>query len=353
MKLARPSVGTEELREIKLVLESGYCAQGWKVATFEKLVSEYLGVKHAFATSSCTTALHLSLYALGIGSGDEVLVPDFTFPATSNVVVQCGATPVLVDIELETFTIDIDDLVGKVSPRTKAIIPVHLFGLSANMGPILDIAKRHGLFVVEDAACALGATYLNRYCGTMGDAGCFSFHPRKVITTGEGGMIVTNDDDLAVMITLLRSHGRRHGTFHIPGFNYRMSDIQGAMGVVQMHKLPMLISRRRQLAQEFDGALSGIESIRLPKSPLWGNHIYQSYVVLVENRDAMIEQLAHRGIETTLGTYALHCQPMFDGMYDAEDFPNSSKAYAKSLALPLWPGLKPADLFVALEEIFR
>lgn len=350
MRLAKPSIGNEELHEIKLVLESGYCAQGLKVAEFERMVSEYLGVKYAFATSSCTTALHLVLYALGIGPGEEVLVPDFTFPATSNVVVQCGSTPVLVDIELETFTIDVEDLARKVSPRSRVVIPVHLFGLSANMGPILDIAKRHDLFVVEDAACALGAVCLDRYCGTMGIAGCFSFHPRKVITTGEGGMIVTNDDDLAEKITLLRGHGGKREnercTFHVPGFNYRMSDIQGAMGVAQMRKLPSLISRRQQLAREFDRALFGIENVHLPKNPSWGNHTYQSYVVLVENRDAMIERLACHGIESTLGTYALHRQPMFGG----GDFPNSNRAYAQSLALPFWPGLKPETLFAALGE---
>jgi len=356
MRLAKPNIGNEELREIKLVLESGYCAQGLRVAAFEKMVSEYLGIKHAFATSSCTTALHLALHSLDIGPGDEVLVPDFTFPATSNVVVQCGATPVLVDIELETFTIDVEDLARKVSPRTRAVIPVHLFGASANMGLILDIAKRHNLFVVEDAACALGTVCLDKHCGTMGIAGCFSFHARKIITTGEGGMIVTNDDDLAEKITLFRNHGGRRENgryaFHVPGFNYRMSDVQGAMGIAQMCKLPGLILGKQRLAQEFDDALSDIKGLRLPKRPAWGNHTYQSYVVLTENRDAVTEQLAFCGIEATLGTYALHRQPMSGGMYDAEDFPNSSRAYEQGLALPFWPGLKPKSLFAVLEDIY-
>src|SRR5262249_25152874 len=241
MRLAASYTDEDEISEIRGVLDSGYLTQGPKVAEFERLVAGSVGTRYAFATTSATTALHLSLVALDVGPGDEVLVPDFTFPATANVAIQQGARPVLVDIDLETFTIDVNDLAEKITPRSRAIIPVHTFGLSADMGPILELADVHGLAVVEDAACAIGATYYGKPVGGLAETGCFSFHPRKVITTGEGGMITTGDDLLAEKIQLLRNHGgvRREGrfTFEASGYNYRMSDILAAVGVAQMRKL--------------------------------------------------------------------------------------------------------------------
>ena len=209
--LALPLTDEDELDEVRQVLDSGWLTQGPKVTEFEQAVAQRLGVAHAFATSSCTTGLHLTLAALEIGPGDEVLVPDFTFPATANVVIQQGATPVLVEIQPGTYNVDPDQLARHLTPRTRAMMPVHLFGLSADMGPVLAFAREHGLAVIEDAACALGATYGDRACGAMGDAGCFCFHPRKVITTGEGGMVVTDRDDLAERLALLRSHGGVRG----------------------------------------------------------------------------------------------------------------------------------------------
>lgn len=353
IRLAWPYTDEDEINEIRGVLASGYLTQGPKVAEFEEMVRAKVGTKYAFATSSCTTALHLSLVVLGVGPGDEVLVPDFTFPATANVVVQQGATPVLVDIHLATFAIDVEDAARKVTSRTKAIMPMHPFGLSADMDPILALAEKHGLKVVEDAATAIGATYKGHFCGAMGDLGCFSFHPRKVITTGEGGMIVTDDDGLAERIKLLRSHGGvRIGhwyQYEAAGYNYRLSDVLGAIGVAQMRKLQWIIDRKRELAQQLKQRLAEIEGITCPTDPPWGGHIYQSFVILVDsdvNRDQIIADLGERGIETTLGTYALHAQPFFQRRYDysPNDLPNSYFAYRQTITLPLYAQMTKDDI---------
>ena len=346
--LARPQTDEAEIDEIRAVMQSGYLTQGPKVAEFEGLVAMRIGASHTFATTSATTALHLTLAALGIGPGDEVLVPDFTFPATANVVVQQGATPVLVDIDLATFAMHPADLARKVTPRARAVMPVHPFGLPADMDPIVEVAAAGGLAVIEDAACALGAEYRGRAAGCIGMAGCFSFHPRKSITTGEGGMIATSDDALADRIRLLRSHGgiRQGGrfVFEDAGFNYRLSDILAAVGVAQMRKLDEMLRSRRMVAALYDQALAGVAGLAIPTCPPGRTHTYQSYVVLLDtqiDRDAVIAQLASAGIETTLGTYALHAQPFFARSFGCSpgDVPNSYRAFVSSLALPLHAGI--------------
>ena len=351
--LARPQLGEPELREIEDVLASGQLTQGPAVAEFERLVAERVGTAHAVAVTSATTALHLSLAALRVGPGDEVLVPDFTFPATANVVVQQGATPVLVDIDIETFAIDPDDLAARLTPRTRAIIPVHPFGLPADMDAVTTIADGAGVPVIEDAACALGATYRGRAAGALGRAGCFSFHPRKSITTGEGGMVTTDDPAFADDLRLLRSHGgvRANGrfTFQAAGFNYRLSDILAAVGVAQMRRLDDLLAGRRRIAAWYEERLGDQERLRLPVTPEQCTHTYQSFVVLLDedvNRDSIIAGLRDEGIETTLGTYALHAQPFFASRLDLRggDRPASYRAYQGSLALPLHPGLSEGDV---------
>jgi perosamine synthetase len=353
MRLNIPFTDERELEEIAKVLATGYLTQGPKTAEFEQMVADYIGCKYAFAMSSCTTALHLSLVVLGIGPGDEVLVSDFTFPATANVVVQLGAMPVLVDINLDTFTMNAEDLRRKVTARTKALIPVDAFGCAADYDPILQVAAKYHLPVIEDAATAIGTKYYDCFCGNLSTMGCFSFHPRKVITTGEGGMITTNDAALAEKIKLLRSHGGvKVGNWYqyeAAGFNYRLSDVQGAMGVAQMEKLPGIILRKRELAQALSQRLSNIPGIRTPSEPKWGGHIYQSYVILVDenlDRDKIVETLKVRGIETTLGTYALHDQPFFQREfgYKAEQLPVSHAAFMRTITLPLYPQMSNADL---------
>ncbi len=360
--LARPQTDEAELAEIREVLASGWLTQGPKVAEFESKVAERVGVPHAVAVTSATTALHLSLAALGIGPGDEVLVPDFTFPATANVVVQQRATPILVDIDLETFAVDSVDLAAKITPQSRAVIPVHPFGLPADMDPIMELAAAHGLAVIEDAACALGAEYSGRQAGSIGLAGCFSFHPRKSITTGEGGMITTSDAAYAERIGLLRNHGgRRSGgryVFEEAGFNYRLSDILAAVGVAQMRKLDLMLEARRRVAVWYDEALddAGLEWVRRPQVPAGRRHTYQSYVVLLDpqvDRDGIIAHLAGAGIEATLGTYALHAQPFFARTFGFApgDIPNSFRAFTGTLSLPLHPGIRADEVALVVSQL--
>jgi perosamine synthetase len=360
IRLNIPYTDEHELEEIAKVLSTGFFTQGPKTAEFEKLVAEYIGSRYAFAMSSCTTALHLALVALGIGSGDEVLVADFTFPATANVVVHQGARPVLVDINLDTFTVDVEDLCSKISKKTRAIIPVHTFGCAADMNPITEAAKAYGIPIIEDAACAIGTTYYGKFCGNLSNLGCFSFHPRKVITTGEGGMIATNDDELSQRISLLRNHGGirigRWYEYEEAGFNYRLSDIQGAMGVAQMQKLPKLIERKKYLAGQLIERLSDIPGITLPSDPPWGGHIFQSFVILTDgnlNRDKIMQSLLEKQVECTLGTYALHDQPFFQREfgYRTGQLPKSHLAFTRSITLPLYPQMSENDLDIISDSL--
>jgi perosamine synthetase len=358
MRLNVPDVDEQELEQIREVLASGYLTQGPKVAEFERIVSRYIGCQFAFAMSSCTTALHLALVVLGIGPDDEVVVADYTFPATANVVVQQGAVPVFADIDTDTFTINPRDLAERITDRTRAIIVVDTFGCPADMDAIRDIADTRGIPVIEDAACAIGATYRGRQCGSLSTLGCFSFHPRKVVTTGEGGMITTSDSHLADRISLLRSHGGiRTGSWNSyeePGFNYRMSDIQGAMGISQMKKLPELLERRRYLAAQLRNLIKTFPGVHPPEEPQWGGHIYQSFVLRLEahlNRDKLVHDMRGRGIETTLGTYALHDQPFYRRRYGyrAGQLPNSHLAFQQCMTLPLYARMKGEDLALVAE----
>lgn len=351
MRLNLPMTGLPELDQVAEVLESGYLTQGPKAAEFERLVRSHVGVKHSFATSSCTTALHLSLVAWGIGPGDEVIVPDFTFPATANVVLQLGARPVLVDIDPTSFNATAASIEAGMTSRTKAIMVVHAFGQCADMGPILEMARTAGLPVLEDAACALGGSYGGRPAGSLGTVGCFSFHPRKIITTGEGGMITTDDDELAERITVLRSHGavpdELYLRFEEAGFNYRLSDINAAIGIAQMARLSELIAGRRSLASVYTELLVAIDGVQPPIQTDGVRHTYQSYVVTLDerwDRDEVIRRMRSAGIETTLGTYALHGQPYYARSFGHRlgDLPGSASAYRHSLTLPLYPQL-PVD----------
>lgn len=353
LKLNIPLTGPEEAEAAAAVLATGYLTQGPRAAEFERITAEFTGSKYAFATSSATTGLHLSLAALGVQPGDEVVVTDYSFPASANVIVQLGATPVFVDILIDDFDLDPGLLEAAVTPRTKAIMPVHAFGLVADMDPINEIAARHGIPVLEDAACALGGTYHGRQAGSIGTMGVFSYHPRKVITTGEGGMIITDDDDLAERIRILRSHGSVRGSHYMSfidaGYNYRLSDILAAIGVVQMGRLDEILSSRSALADQYAEMLPDVDGVRSPITPAGRTHTYQSYVVLLDDwidRDRIIDSMRAKEIETTIGTYGMHLQPYFRerfGIPDA-DLPASTRAHYSTLTLPLHGGLDRDDL---------
>ena len=353
MRLNIPLTGTEEAELIQEVLDSGFLTQGPKAQEFERQVSRYVGSEDAFAVSSATTGLHLALVALGVKAGDEVVIPDFSFPATANVIEEIGAKPIFVDINLNTFNINASLIEQVLTDNTRAIMPVHAFGLAADMLEINAVANKYSIPVVEDAACALSAEINGVKAGNFGTAGVFSFHPRKIITTGEGGMITTSSPELAEKISILRSHGAVRGELFMEfieaGFNYRLSDVHAAIGLAQMNKLEYIESRRQMLSSHLKSLLSEIEELTTPFTPEGYKHAYQSFVVTLNpdiDRNSVIRHLKELNIESTLGTYSMHLQPYFKSKYAHEDYeyPNATIAHNQALTLPLYPQLNEDDL---------
>lgn len=348
-------MGEEELRAVREPLETGWLTQGPKVAAFEKAFASRHKARYATAVSSCTTGLHLALTALGVGPGHEVIVPSFTWVATANAALYCGAVPVLADVDPETYNLDPGSVAEKATPRTRAVIAVHLFGLCADMDAIAQAAPK--IPVIEDAACACGATYKDRPAGTLGLAGAFSFHPRKIITTGEGGMVTTNDADLAEKINMLRNHGasvseeQRHlgpkphlmPEFNVLGYNYRMTDLQGAVGLAQLAKLDGFIRERGKWAEFYKERLSEVPWLKPPKVPDWAGHSFQSFVCVVDeekaplSRDAIMDALWEKGIATRPGTHAVHMLGLYRERYGLrpEDLPVSRRLDKSTMAIPL------------------
>ena len=371
--ITRPLIGAEEAEAVAEVLESGWLVQGERVLEFERQFALFTGARQAVAATSCTTALHLAVAALGLRPGDEVIVPAFTWISTANVVEYMGATPVFVDIEPTTFNIDVERAAAAITDRTVGIIPVHLFGLCADMARIGALAKERGLWVLEDAACGFGATIDGQHAGTFGTAGCFSFHPRKAITTGEGGMLTTRDDSVSDAARSLRDHGadrsdlERHsasdGTLlpayrHI-GFNYRMTDIQAAIGLVQLRRAEHLLATRRTQAERYDGALRAMPWLTPPHVPAGYHHGYQSYVawfgaerweandveVASARRNRFMGALQDRGIATRQGTHAAALQDYYRTRYGLapSDFPISFAADRLTISLPLFAAMTPEE----------
>lgn len=379
--ISKPYFGDEERAAIVEPLETGWVVQGPKVAEFERLFGAYTGAANSVATSSCTTALHLSLVAVGIRPGDEVILPSFTWVATANAVEMVGARPVFVDIELDTFNLDPDRVEAAITGRTRGIIPVSLFGVSAPIDPIMQLAARRDLKVIEDAACAVGSWYHGRHAGTIADVGCFSFHPRKAITTGEGGMVISADGDLAQVVRSLRDHGAsrsdltRHlgkRSYVLPefdrvGYNYRMTDIQGALGVAQMARLEAILELRTERARVYDRRLQDIEWLRPQALPDDCRHGYQSYVclyrpeapslsnleVLHERRNHLMDSLEAAGIATRPGTHAVHTLGFYRRKYgiEPEDLPNALIADRLTIALPLYAQMTEAEQEYVLEHL--
>lgn len=353
LPLAKPTFDDLEVEAVRRVLASGWVVQGPEVAAFEKTIAAMHGARHCIAVSSGTAALHLCYLALGLGPGDAVFIPSFAWPSAANMAIVVGARPVLVDVLPDTYNIDPADLRRRIQQciaqrwgRPRAVVPVHEFGLAADLNAVLDVAGEFDLQVIEDAACALGATYNRRPVGTFGRMGIFSFHPRKAVTTGEGGAIVTNDDALAEACQKWRNHGQvsldGRRDFPEAGFNYRMTEFQAAIGQVQLAKFPAILARRRQIAGQYVAQLRDCPGIRVPAaSP---EHTWQTFmVVLGENGEprAVVETLADKGIGAGPGSVAAHSQQVYGRLfgYRPEHLPVAERLASRGLAMPLYAGL--------------
>ncbi len=386
--IARTNLNKKEINSVLEPLESGWLVQGPKVQEFEKKWSDFTGAKHSIAVTSCTTALHLSLVALEIGLDDEVIVPAFTWISTANVVEHVSAKVIFCDIDVENFNIDVNKIESKITNKTKAIIPVHLFGLAVNMASINLIAKKYDLKIIEDAACGFGSRYKKNHVGTFGDTGCFSFHPRKAITTGEGGMITTNNKKLAEKLRCLRDHGaamsdlQRHmgvkpyllADHPEAGFNQRMTDIQAAIGSAQMDRANDIVSERQRLASRYSQSFKNLKWLQTPLEYSNFEHGYQSYPCLflpertkkaIKNQDIqeiklinkirndLMDELQNEGISTRPATHAVHMLSFYKNKYNflPENFLNAFAANDCSISLPLFHGITEEEQEFVISKV--
>jgi perosamine synthetase len=381
--IAKTNLLESEINSVLEPLKSGWLVQGPKVKEFEDKWSSFTGASYSIAVTSCTSGLHLSLAASGFGPGDEAIVPAFTWISTANVVEHLGGKVVFCDIDLETFNLDVSQIESQITNRTKAILPVHLFGLAAHMDPILELAQKFNLFVLEDAACGFGSKFKGQHVGNFGDTGCFSFHPRKAITTGEGGMVTTNDDELAEKIRRLRDHGaamtdlQRHlgarpyllADHPDAGYNQRMTDLQAAIGSAQMDRASDIVLERQALAKKYDDAFANLDWLRTPFRGDDYVHGYQSYPCLVMpneitsssvdkinlKRNEWMDDLQKSGISTRPATHAVHMLSFYRDKYNLmpEDFPNACAADKCSISLPLFHGMKDEEQNFVIEKVLE
>lgn len=366
--ITRPYLTGDEGAAVAAVVASGWVSQGPKVREFEARFAERVGAADAVATTSCTTALQLALHATGVGPGDEVIVPSLSFIATANAVWQCGGTAVFADIDPRTYNLDPAAAERAITSRTKAIMPVHQVGLPADMDAFLELGRRHGVAIVEDAACAIGARYRGRPVGSLGPLACFSLHPRKVITTGEGGMIAVQDPDVADRLRLLRQHAMdvsdlaRHSAKDVVieryperGWNHRMTDMQAALGLCQLGVLDEILERRRVLADRYTAALDALPALHAPYDPAASERTWQSYCVRVDpslpiGRTELMRRLLADGISTRRGVMAIHHEAAYAGA-GPFDLPHTDAAAADVLMLPLYPGLTDGEQDYVIERL--
>jgi len=366
--ITKPDLGEEEKYLVSQVIESGWVSQGPKVAEFEEIFARYVDAHYAVATTSCTTALHAALSVSSIGPGDEVILPSLSFIATANSVLYCGARPVFIDVDPETCNIDVQKIEEAVTTKTRAIMPVHQMGLPADLDPIKTVAEKNKLLIIEDAACAIGSAYKSTKIGGHGNIACFSFHPRKIITTGEGGMITTDDPTIAERLRRFRHHGmsvsdiERHmantviiETYPELGYNYRMTDMQAAMGIGQIKKLSFLLDARKQMACMYDNELGKIPHIRIPQVPSYARHNYQSYwIELLDSapvdRNTLMAKLLEKGIATRRGIMAIHRESFYRA-YTGIHLPNTDRLTDNTLLLPLYPALSAKEQTFIIHSI--
>lgn len=361
--LMSPAIPEAAIEGVAEVLRSGMLVQGKNVAEFEREVGEYLGAKHVVAVSNGTASLHLALLALGIGPGDEVIVPAFSYVATANVVEVVGARCVFVDVERDTFNIDVAQVEAAITPRTKAIIPVHEFGLACDIERLAEIAARHDLAIVEDAACALGATDNGRFAGTVGEIGSFSLHPRKAVTSGEGGLLTTEDDRLGRQLRILRNHGidpdREGMNFVEAGLNYRMTDFQAALVRPQFYGIDQNIMYKGELANVYFELLSDQPAVQLPVVPEGKNHTWQTFHTVLDdsiNRNEFIGKMRSAGVGTNFGAQCIPNEIYYKKKYGLDSdllFPNASRSASQGLALPLFEKLTADDIRYVGEAVLK
>ncbi len=363
----QPTIGEEEIAGVVDTLRSGWLTMGPKTLELERLIAEYTGASHAVAVSSCTAALHLSLIALGIGCGDEVITTPFTFAATGNTIVNAGARPVFVDIRKDTYNIDPEKIEERITPRTRAIIPVHYAGQSCEIKAILDIAEDRGLFVIEDAAHAIGSEYDGRKIGTFGTTTCFSFYATKNMTTGEGGAITTADEALADRLRVLRLHGiskdawnrySEKGKWYYEiedaGWKYNMTDVQAAMGLPQIKKLDGFIDVRRKYANIYNNSLREVEGLITPFEDPRAKHIYHLYPLLLDgyDRGRFMEEMNEKGIGCSVHFIPLHLHPFYRSMgFEKGDYPNAEWVYEREVSLPLYPKMTLEDVDYVMDTV--
>jgi dTDP-4-amino-4,6-dideoxygalactose transaminase len=359
IRIAQPEIGDEEIRAVNEVMNSGMLAQGPKVAQLENDFAKYCGTKYALAVSSGTVAIHTALHVAGIRKGDEVITVPFSFVATINPILMVGAKPVLVDIDSVTFCMDVRKLDRAITPKTKAIMPVHLYGQIADMDEIIKIAKKHNLIIIEDACQAVGADYKGHKAGGFGNLGCFSLYATKNMMSGEGGIITTNDEKLAKYIKKFRQHGMSDPYMYDEvGYNYRLTDLQGAIAVEQLKKVDRFNNARQKNAELLNKGLSGIEGLITPKIALGRNHVFHQYTIRITSdypmsRDEFVKSLQAKEIGT--GIYypkALHEYPHIAKLgYKLGDFPESEKAAREVVSLPVHPNVTTKDIATIINYI--
>ena len=367
--IAKPFLGEEEAKAAHDAVLSGWVTQGPRVRELEEKFAQYVGAPHAVAVSNCTTALQLALVVAGIGAGDEVLCPSLSYIATANAIVHAGATPVFAEVEPTTLNLDALDCARRITPRTKAILLVHQLGLPAEIDAFAALARERGLALIEDAACAVGSSYKGRKIGSHSRLVCFSFHPRKVLTTGDGGMIATPDAELAERLRRLRQHGMsvndraRHESKALVfeehtevGFNYRMTDIQAAVGIVQLGRLETLLAARRAIARRYDAAFGGLAWLRTPARPSWVETNEQSYSVYLRPeapiaRNALMQRLLDLGIASRRGVMTSHREPAYSERCRGLSLPISEDVSDRSIILPLWVGMSDAEIDSVIQAV--
>ncbi|HEY0965825.1 MAG TPA: DegT/DnrJ/EryC1/StrS family aminotransferase [Opitutaceae bacterium] len=371
--LMRPEIGDEEITLVTETLRSGWITQGPRVRELEAEFCAATGAAHAIAVANCTAALHLALLVLDIGEGDEVIVPPHSYIATANAVLYTGATPRFADIDPLTLNIDPAKVAAAITPRTKAILVVHQVGRPANLSALADLARRHGIPLIEDAACAAGSRYQDQPIGgnRWSSLVCFSFHPRKIISTGDGGMITTDRADLAARLRLLRQHGmsvndlQRHGSktvvaeeYPILGYNYRLTDVQAAIGLAQLRKVPALVARRREIAARYDAAFAAQPGITLFAEPADARWNQQTYLIRlatkdVGQRDAFMQRLLDEGIASRRGIMSIHREPAYTSRFGPQSFPESESASDQCVCLPLYTQMTDVEINRVIDAVRR